>query len=132
MTCDTLRMQLAEASPAAAPRTRGKVVAAPFRARRAYLPRQGTLVLDNREGTAIVVESGCLWITLERDPRDIILVKGMRFEIDRSGRTVIAAEEDSRFRLIASETRLERVGGWLERLAARWRAGLARRAVPYY
>ena len=39
----------------------------------------------------IAIESGCLWVTLERDPRDIVLVKDMRFEIDRTGRTVIVA-----------------------------------------
>lgn len=136
MTCETLGMRLAVASPAATPRHRDKAAAASPGAKRAYLPRRGTLVLDNREGTVIVVESGCLWITLERDPRDIVLVKDMRFEIDRTGRTVIVAEEDSRFRLLASETALERAGVWLERLAARararWRAGRARRAVPYY
>lgn len=128
MTYDTLRMQLTGAAPAATPRTRGKAVAVPRRARRAYLPRRGRLVLDNREGAIIVVESGCLWITLEDDPRDIILVKGMRFEIDRTGRTIVTAEEDSRFRLLASETRLERTFAWLERWAARMRS----RAVPYY
>ena len=136
MTCETLGMKLAVASPAATPRHRDKAVAMPPGAKRAYLPRRGTLVLDNREGTVIVVESGCLWITLERDPRDIVLVKDMRFEIDRTGRTVIVAEEDSRFRRLASETALERAGVWLERLAARararWRSGRARRAVPYY
>ena len=136
MMCDTVGMNLSATAPAATPRNRGKVVGAPPRAKRAYLPRRGTLVLDNREGTVIVVESGCLWITLERDPRDIVLVKDMRFEIDRTGRTVIVAEEDSKFRLLASETRLERARAWLERLAARTRArgraGVARRVVPYY
>jgi len=136
MTCEALGVKLSIAAPAVRPRNRDKLGAAPLRAKRAYLPRRGTLVLDNREGTVIVVESGCLWVTLERDPRDIVLVKDMRFEIDRTGRTVIVAEEDSRFRLLASETALERAGVWLERLAARalarWRTGRARRVIPYY
>ena len=41
------------------------------RARTTFLPRRGSLVLDGVEGTIIVVDSGCLWVTLERDPRDI-------------------------------------------------------------
>jgi len=135
MTCDTLGINLSGAALAAPHRNRGKLVT-PLRAKRAYLPRRGTLVLDNREGTVIAVESGCLWVTLERDPRDIVLVKDMRFEIDRTGRTVIVAEEDSKFRLLASETRLERARAWLKRLVALARAraqpGPARRAVPYY
>jgi hypothetical protein len=135
-TCETLRTNLAGTASVATLRSGAQVVAPPPRAKRAYLPRRGTLVLDNRQGTVIVVESGCLWVTLERDPRDVILVKGMRFEIDRIGRTVIVAEEDSRFRLLASATRLERAGAWVARLAAharaRWRAGMARRGVPYY
>lgn len=136
MTCETLITNPAGTASAAMLRSGGKVVAPPPTAKRAYLPRRGTLVLDNRQGTVIIVETGCLWVTLERDPRDVILVKGMRFEIDRTGRTVIVAEEDSRFRLLASATRLERVGAWIARLAAhartRWRAGTARREFPYY
>ena len=66
----------------------------------------------------------------------MVLVKDMRFEIDRTGRTVIVAEEDSKFRLLASETRLERARAWLRRLMAvarvRGQPGPTRRAVPYY
>ena len=67
--------------------------------RSTFLPRRGSLVLDGAEGTIISVDSGCLWVTLENDPRDVVLGRGMRFEVDRSGRTVVVAEEDSRLRL---------------------------------
>ena len=110
------------------------------RARTTFLPRRGSLVLDGVEGTIIVVDSGCLWVTLERDPRDIVLVKGMRFEIDRSGRTVIAAEEDSRLRLILAPTLAQRV---VDALDLAFKKALARsigafgrraacRSVPYF
>ena len=109
---------------------------APRRGARNVLPRRGTLILDNREGTVIAVESGCLWITMERDTRDIILVAGMRFEIDRRGRTIIAAEEESRFRLLSTPTWRDRAFLWgagvARRLRAQWRHGLTRRWVPYY
>jgi hypothetical protein len=136
MTCNTLGIAIGGESIAGTLRTLRKITEKPRKSKPGYLPRRGTLVLDNREGTVIAVESGCLWVTLERDPRDVILVKGMRFEIDRTGRTVVVAEENSRFRLLSSETGLERTGAWIARLAGRartrWSAALSRRAVPYY
>ncbi len=62
------------------------------RTRRTVLSPREALLLDHAQGTVVVVERGCLWVTLERDPRDIILAQGMRFEIDRPGRTIVAAE----------------------------------------
>ncbi len=74
---------------------------APKLSQRQFLSRRTTLQLDDAEGSVIAVESGCLWVTMENDPRDVVLLPGMRFEIDRSGRTMISAEEDSRFGLLA-------------------------------
>jgi hypothetical protein len=109
----------------------------PVLSQRRFLPGRGTLQLDDAEGSVIAVESGCLWITMENDPRDIVLVPGMRFEIDRSGRTILAAEEDSRFGLLApSDCHCPQgVRGWMTRKLA---AVLGRRtapalgSVPYY
>jgi hypothetical protein len=103
---------------------------------RKVLRRRDTLVLDDAAGTVIAVDRGCLWVTLERDPRDVVLLPGMRFEIDRDGRTVVAAEEDSRLRLIAPESTAQRVAAWVARGAARavrsWSGLLRRQSVPYY
>ena len=99
----------------------------PVLSQRRFLPGRSTLQLDDAEGTVIAVESGCLWITMENDPRDIVLVPGMRFEIDRSGRTIIAAEEDSRFGLLATADCREGVRAWMARKLA---AVLDRRAAP--
>ena len=108
----------------------------PQRGRRMCLPQRESLILDNAEGTTVAVDSGCLWVTMERDPRDIVLLPGMSFEIDRSGRTVIAAEDDSRFRLLAGATTPSRIAAWLARLSARmsarWTFRQARRVAPYY
>jgi len=104
--------------------------------RRANLPRHATLVLDDAEGTVIAVERGCLWITLEHDVRDVILVPGMRFQVDRKGRTIVAAEEDSQLRVIRAPTATERLTGWLRRVTSRAIRNAASRAarppVPYY
>jgi hypothetical protein len=108
----------------------------PQRGRRAYLPQRESLILNNAEGTRITVDAGCLWVTMERDPRDIVLLPSMSFEIDRTGRTVIAAEEDSRFRLLSEVTPTSRAVVWLARyaarLSARWTLRQARRVAPYY
>ena len=108
----------------------------PVLSQRQFLPGRRTLPLDDAEGTVIAVESGCLWVTMENDPRDVILTPGMRFEIDRSGRTIIAAEEDSRFGLLAPGDCAEGLGAWAARKLA---AVLGRRVpektfgfVPYY
>jgi hypothetical protein len=50
---------------------------------------------------------------MQNDTRDIVLTPGMRFEIDRSGRTLVAAEEDSRFALLADGDCPEGVGPWV-------------------
>jgi hypothetical protein len=109
---------------------------APGPGRHVFLPRRGTMVLDQAAGTVIAVDHGCLWVTLESDLRDVILVRGMHFEIDRTGRTVIAAEDDARFRLVAPASLLDRIVTWLVRKAARtqarWAHRLARQLVPYF
>jgi hypothetical protein len=104
--------------------------------RRMCLPHRDSLILNNAEGTTIAVDAGCLWITMERDPRDIVLLPGMRFEIDRGGRTVIAAEDDSRFRLVSDAAVAGHAGTWLARqaarVAARWAGRQVRGVAPYY
>ena len=106
------------------------------RTRRSVLRQHESLVLDNAEGTIIAVDRGCLWVTLEHDTRDVVLVKGMRFEVDRAGRTIVAAEADSTLRLLSPVTLQERLSTWLRRgvakLRSRWTNGLARRMAPYY
>lgn len=90
----------------------------PVLSQRQFLPGRTTLPLDDAEGTVITMESGCLWVTMENDSRDIVLLPGMRFEIDRSGRTIIAAEEDSRFGLLAPEDCAEGLAAWVARTFA--------------
>ena len=106
------------------------------RGRYVVLPRRETLVLDHAQGAVIAVDHGCLWVTLEHDLRDVILVRGMSFRVDRGGRTVIAAEADTRFRLVAPTTLRDRIVTWLmaqaRRTQRRWAERLARGLVPYF
>jgi len=104
-------------------------------ARSSFLPRGQALIMDNAEGTIIDVERGCLWLTLQDDTRDVILVSGMRFEIDRTGRTVIVAEQDTCMRVRDPVGRLRRIAAWFERVAGpaytRWAERNLRRALHY-
>src|SRR5205809_2932166 len=115
--------------------TMAKTFSLNHRSRRSVLNRRETLILENAEGTIIAVDRGCLWVTLERDLRDIVLTKGMRFQVDRSGRTIIAAEMDSALRLLAPVSLRDRVADAIERSVAQafnaWAGRFARRAVPY-
>jgi hypothetical protein len=99
------------------------------------------------------VDYGCVWITLQNDSRDIVLMPGMRFEIDREGRTLVTAEEDSRLRISLPAPWRDRIFAALANLLARFRqrapggaaaqkspfaasfastSGGSRRPVPYY
>ena len=69
-------------------------------------------------------------MTLERDPRDIILVQGMRFTIDRPGRTIVAAETASTLQLLSPVGRYERMGRALAHAAALLRAAWGVRGLP--
>ena len=108
----------------------------PVLSQRRFLSGRSTLQLDDAEGTVIAVESGCLWVTMENDTRDIILTPGMRFEVDRGGRTIVAAEEDSRFGLLAPGNRAQGIAPRIARKLAtvldRWAARRASGFVPYY
>ncbi len=51
-----------------------------------------TVELDDARGTHLRVERGTLWVTMERDLRDIVLQPGEHFVIGRNGVTLIQAQ----------------------------------------
>ena len=46
-------------------------------------------------GHAVVCHSGSLWVTQDRDPRDIILAAGESFALDRNGLALVQALQQS-------------------------------------
>jgi hypothetical protein len=48
-------------------------------------------VVEGGKGLQITAVSGSVWITQERDARDIVLTRGQSFILDRAGRTVVYA-----------------------------------------
>jgi len=101
-----------------------------------FVPKRSLLVLDGAAGTTVAVDRGQLWITLERDPRDVILGTGTKFRIDRGGRTILAAEQDSWVRIIRPTTLSQRVRAWLGRaksaITRSWFTRVQPRQVRYY
>lgn len=95
--------------------------------------------LDGARGTTLRVTRGTLWVTLERDPRDVVLAAGHSFTIDRGGVTLVEAQGNTTVCVLAhhvDEVRVRagrpghsaRVAAWFASVGA---AGLDRRSVPY-
>lgn len=56
--------------------------------------------IRNGLGQRIEALSGCLWVTIDNDLRDIFVGPGEGFSIDRGGDTLVSAMDDSRFVLL--------------------------------
>ena len=57
------------------------------------LPARGLLTLPDAAGIGIECRSGTVWLTLDHDPRDIVLNAGERFEGDAHRRALVSALE---------------------------------------
>jgi hypothetical protein len=55
------------------------------------LAREELLALDDIRGTRLRCLEGSIWLTLARDPRDIVLEPGDSFVVDRDGVTLLHA-----------------------------------------
>ena len=66
------------------------------------LPKGGLFRIHNGQGRRVECLAGCLWLTQERDPRDIVLEAGEGFTVDRAGDTFLSALSDSSFVLLDS------------------------------
>jgi len=100
----------------------------------------GELVeLDGARGTTLRVTRGTLWITHERDIRDIMLSAGDVYTIERGGLTLVEALADATVCVMAHYVDAVRLGGrrptfverareWLRSTGA---AAAHRRWVPH-
>ena len=61
------------------------------------LARDELLSLSDTNAFEIVSQSGCLWITLDNDTRDIILEPGQRHVFGADQRALIVALKNSQF-----------------------------------
>ena len=77
-------------APAASPASAGAV---------RPLPPGCTLTLTAPLGHRVDCVEGCVWITQDQDPRDVILSPGQSFTPDRDQRALIHALDPSRVRV---------------------------------
>ena len=56
--------------------------------------------LHNGLGQRIESLRGALWVTIDHDPRDIVVEPGAGFSVDREGDTLISAMDDAQFVLL--------------------------------
>ncbi|SDJ12511.1 DUF2917 domain-containing protein [Variovorax sp. OV700] len=59
------------------------------------LPIRSIFTVPDGAGVGIECRSGSVWVTLDRDPRDIVLAPGERFEGTEHRRVLISALEAS-------------------------------------
>jgi len=64
------------------------------------IQKGATLVVDNPLHREVVCLQGLLWITHDRDTKDIMLDAGEHYGVDRSTRMLIHALESARIRLV--------------------------------
>ncbi len=53
------------------------------------------LVVLNPSGKTVTCVRGCLWITQDGDPKDVVIAAGDSYTLDRAGRMLVSALEDS-------------------------------------
>ena len=94
--------------------------------------------LDGARGTTLRVTRGTLWLTLERDTRDVVLAAGDSFTIDRGGLTLVEAQSSTTVCVLAHHVDevwvragrpayAARVAAWFASVCA---AGIDHRSVP--
>jgi hypothetical protein len=59
------------------------------------LANRAIFSLPDAAGVGIECRSGSVWVTLDHDPRDIVLAPGERFEADQHRRVLVSALEPS-------------------------------------
>jgi len=76
----------------------------------------GLARLPDASSTRIVCETGTVWITIDNDPRDIVLARGQSFLVDRRAGVLVYALEDACVRVI--ERAAPAAASWQARVAA--------------
>jgi len=68
----------------------------------AALPRRALLSIRGGRGAVLFVERGEVWVTQERDPRDVVLPAGAWFRLDRDGTAIVQARRAAAVTLTAA------------------------------
>ena len=71
------------------------------------LPARQLFEITDATGVRILCTAGSLWLTLDHDPRDVILQAGDSFEAEAPHRVLLYAFEQSTFALASAVPRSE-------------------------
>lgn len=74
------------------------------------LPARQLFEIPDAAGVRILCTAGCLWLTLDNDPNDVILEPGQTFEGREPRRALLYAMDASTFSLCAAPRRTMRRG----------------------
>jgi hypothetical protein len=69
-----------------------------------HLDKGGIVRLAHRQGQRIESLAGSLWITIDNDPRDIVVDAGQGYTVDAPGDVLVSALDDVRFLLLDGKT----------------------------
>jgi hypothetical protein len=100
------------------------------------LDRWETVELVDAAGATATIDQGCVWLTMEKDRRDIVLGSGQSFKVAKNGRTLLHAEAPTTLRIAGRPARhvvsdvLRRVRATIDGWAVR--SLETRHPVPYY
>jgi len=100
-------------------------------ARTVCLTRTQALTLDDARGSSIRCHAGRVWITQNGDPRDIVLVSGESFTLDRDSPAIVTAIRDASIEVspVPVSSNAQRPVAHLWHLARAALGGLARGAA---
>ena len=65
-----------------------------------HLDKDRALRLTDADGTQILLRSGSLWVTQDRDQKDYVLEAGDAFKLDRAGDAILYALGNSEIELV--------------------------------
>jgi hypothetical protein len=98
------------------------------------LAAREAVALDDVRGATLRVVRGTVWVTQERDPDDVILRAGDNWAVERDGRTVLEAQDNTQVWVVGRHVEpandKHRLVDWAARLGEAF-LDLQRRAVPY-
>ena len=84
------------------------------------LASREAITLPDVRGATLRVTQGTLWLTQERDPKDIVLRKGDNWVVEADGSTVVEAQDAVTFWIVGREARALRLPARTARAAGLW------------
>ncbi|HKB54194.1 MAG TPA: DUF2917 domain-containing protein [Ramlibacter sp.] len=94
------------------------------------LPKGQAALLDDARGACVRCRAGSVWVTQERDRRDIVLEPGDSLVLERDGLTVVSALSDSSIDVQPVGSARGLGHAMLSRWRTMWPAGHARQPQP--